>query len=56
MGFEHQPIWGTICFMDTLTRILECILFIFEWVFMAILIGFEHQEYRRVYYANLNAI
>ena len=54
MGFEHQPLWSLTSFMDTFTRISERILCEFKWIFMAISIGFEHQEYLNVYYANLN--
>ena len=34
--------------MDTFTRLSECILCQFKFVFMAISIYFEHQEYRSV--------
>ena len=40
--------------MNIFTGIPLCTSYIFKWVFMAILIGFEHQEYRSVHYANLN--
>ena len=56
-----------IRFMDTFTSISarmlvkfkftgipECTSFKLKWVLMAIRIGFEHQEYWSVYYANLN--
>ena len=36
MGFEHQPLWGMISFMDTFTRISERIFCKVKWVFMAI--------------------
>ena len=42
MGFEHQPLWGTISFMDTFTRTSEHIVCKVKWVFMAISIGFKH--------------
>ena len=55
MGFEHKPLWGTISFMYTFTkiserihkftRISERILCKVNWVFITFSIGFEHQEY-----------
>ena len=42
--------------MNIFTEIPLCTSYIFKWVFMAILIGFEHQEYRSVHYANLNGL
>ena len=47
MGFNGGVI-------DTFTEIPECIVCKFKLVFMAIFIGFEHQEYRSVCYENLN--
>ena len=41
-------------FMNIFTGIPLCTSYIFKWVFMAIVNSFEHQEYRSVYYANLN--
>ena len=54
-GLKHQSLWCIISFMNLFTSISECVLCRFKWLFVAVLIGFAHKQYRSVYYANLNA-